>query len=249
MSIFANDPVGKVKVICKNCGNSCLIGKDLNFCPKCGNQILGIPKNRPATIDDFLDFYNHFYNRSQDIFSDPAKVVFEFTIKALYANVELDTLPIINSSLKSGYSVRLAEESIFDKSTPLRMNTKSNIDLATKYIKETDIDVSSLDEVHKNLLALGVFLTVDEKYHRYYLGGDSMNKYLSSIIHDNIEFLVPELEKIYEGKTIMRTMTGHLPHVYQKPIHFDSDLKSRWLSYINNDTIFGYCLRMAESYI
>lgn len=249
MTIFANEPIGNTKAICKNCGNTCYLGKDSNFCQKCGKPILNIPQNKTLASSDFPDLYNLYFNRDKDIFSDKAKKIFEFYIKNLYSKIEVETVPIINSSLRSGYSIRLAEEKIYKKQIVPLVNIKSILEEAHKSIIETDIKIDSLDEKDGNLLTLGVYLTIDSRYENYYLEKNSMHERLASIIKDNLSYLIPALKKIYEGKTIFHTITGIFPHVFNKPIKFDNELQNRWVTYISGDTIFGYCLKIAESYL
>lgn len=249
MALFANEPIGKSKVTCKNCGNTCYFGKDSSFCPKCGRPLSDIPQNKTLTSNDFPDLYNFIYNSDKDILSDHAKKIFEFYIKNLYSEIEVETVPLINSSLRSGYSIRLAEEKIYKKPISPLANIKSILDEAHKSITKTDINISSLDKKDGNLLALAVYLTIDNRYENYYLEKNSMHGYLASIIQDNLSYLIPALKKVYEGKTILHTVAGIIPHVFSKPVKFDNELQNRWVTYISGDTIFGYCLKLAESCI
>ncbi len=248
MAIFANEPIGNTKVTCKNCGNTCYFGKDSNFCPKCAKPILNNPQNKTLTSSDFPDLYNYYFNRDKDIFSDQAKKIFEFYIKNLYSEIEVGTVPIINSSLRSGYSIRLAEEKIYNEPASLK-NIKSILEEAHKSMIETDIKIGTLDEKDGNSFALAVYLTVDNRYENYHFEKKFIQSYLASIIQDNLSYLIPALKKVYEGKTMLHTVAGIIPHVFNEPIKFDKDLQNRWITYISSDTIFGYCLKLAESYL
>lgn len=76
-----------------------------------------------------------------------------------------------------------------------------------------------------------------------------MQRLLVTIIQDNLDYLIPALKKVYEGKTMLHTVAGILPHIFSKPIDFDDELRRRWITYITGDTIFGYCLKLVESYL
>lgn len=246
---FANKPAGNTTVTCKNCGNTCYLGEAGNFCPKCGKPITAIPKKKTLTSSDFTNLYNYFYNREQDIFSDQSKRIFEFYIKNLYSQIEAETLPIINSSLRSGYSIRLAEEKIYNKSISPLINIGTILKKARKNLIGTDININILDEKNGNLLALAIYLTVENKFESHYLEKKIIKNHPLSIIQDNVDYLTPALKEVYEGKTILNTLGGIMPHVFTKPIKFDVTLQNLWNSYITSDTIFGYCLKLAESYL
>ena len=123
------------------------------------------------------------------------------------------------------------------------------MEVARKSIKETDIKIDALDEKDGNLLALAVYLTVDGRFEKYFLEKKITQGYLVSIIQDNLSHLIPAVKKVYDGKTMLHTVAGILPHVFNKPIKFDDELQNRWVTYISGDTIFGYCLKLAESYL
>lgn len=249
MTIFANKPVGSTKVTCKYCGNTSYLGEVGNYCSKCGKPLTDIPKKKKLTGRDFENLYNYYFNRDKDIFSDQSKRIFEFYLKNLYSNIEVDTIPIINSSLRSGYSIGLAEEKIYNKTISPLTNIKSILEKARTSIKGTDIEIGTLDESDGNLLALAIYLVVDYRYETYCLDKNIIDDHLMSIIQSNIGYLTPALKKVYEGKTMMNTVAGIIPHVFNKPIKFDNDLKNRWNTYISDDTIFGYCVKLAESYL
>lgn len=64
------------------------------------------------------------------------------------------------------------------------------------------------------------------------------------MITDNFNYMIPMLNKIYSGKDYMSI--GGFPHYYEKEIVFDEELKKAWIDNINMDTLYGYCLKLAE---
>lgn len=249
MVIFANKPTGNTKVTCKYCGNTCCLGKIGNFCSRCGKAITSLPNKKRFKNGDFTDLYNYYYNSKTDIFSDQSKRLFEFYINNIYSQVEVDTIPIINSSLRSGYSIGLAEEKIYNK----KLQPYTNIDLilkkAHKDILKTDMKVGTLNKSDANLLAFAVYLAIDYKYEKFCFDKKIIDDNLVPIIDDNIDYLIPQLSNVYTGKTVMETVGGIFPHIFSKPITFDKVLREMWTGYISNDTVIGYCTKLAESYL
>lgn len=247
MTLFANEAINELKVECKKCKQIVIYGKDKKYCPKCGTPIIDASRDGKLEMDDFDALYNYFYNNDEDIFSDKAKEIFEFYVKSLYSSIEVETIPIINSALRSGYSIRLTEEKIFDRPNPSIKNLKLLLKKASKeIIEKTDIKVDGLDKKAGNMLILAAYLTVDHRYENYYLlEKKGMNRILASIIEDNCNYLISDLKTIFEGKTLLHSLNG-MPRVWTKPIEFDTEMQNNWIQYITSDTIFGYCLRLIE---
>ncbi|MEN9407219.1 MAG: hypothetical protein RLZZ455_435, partial [Candidatus Parcubacteria bacterium] len=200
--------------------------------------------------EDLIDVYNYFFNKGEDmykedkIFSINTKEIFEGYIKSLYSSVAVEAVPIINSSLRSGYSIRLAEEKIFNKSS------KPNIysfDEIFSELRKTEINVSIINREMKEKISFAVYISMKERFKYYYLD-ESVENFLCSIIDDNINYLIPGLVDIYEGKNSLRSLGG-LPRYFEKPIVFSEEQKKMWEGYITFDTVFGYCAKIAESVI
>lgn len=247
MGIFASEPIGLTNAKCKNCGNVCDLGKERSYCPKCGKPIMGDHKSNLKNRD-FPDLYNDFYNNNEDIFSHRSTEIFEKYIHSLYSEIEVETVPMINSSLRSGYSIRLAEEKAY-KSLTLDKENDSLLEEARKFLKETDIKLGNLVSESKDILMLAILLTIEFRYEDYQVEKKAMRKHIDEIVRDNQNYLIPALKNVYEGKTMMYTLEGRLPHIFPQPVSFDDELKNRWIMNIYADTIFGYCVRLAESYI
>lgn len=249
MTIFASKPKGSIEVKCQNCGKTCFLGESGRFCPNCGNALTPHPKNKKLTGHEFTKTYNYFYNLSGDIFSSESKNVFKFYIDNLYQQMEVDAVPIINSSLRSGYSIGLAENKIHSKKVKPLSNIKSIMDNANKAISKTVFKVDSLDKRDADLLSLAVYFTIDYRYEKFCLEKKIISDNLTSIIDDNIDYLIPELRRVYEGKSMMNTVGGIFPHIFNDPIKVDDRFINRWVGHISGDTIFGYCVKLSESYL
>ncbi len=249
MALFASKPKGSIKVECQSCGKTCYLGESGRFCPNCGNALTPLPKNKKLTGSEFGKMYNYYYNLSDNIFSNESKSIFKFYIDNLYQQMEVNALPIINSSLRSGYSIGLAENKIYNKKVKSFSNFKSIMDNANKAISKTVFKVDSLNKKSADLLSLAVFFTIDYRYEKFCLEKKIISDNLTSIIDDNIDYLIPELRKVYEGKSMMDTVGGIFPHIFKEPIKVDDRFINRWVGHISGDTIFGYCVKLSESYL
>ncbi len=246
-----NDPVGTVQIVCKKCGKKCEYGKLNRFCSACGAS-LGVTKEEIEGISglnmsSFPKIYTYFYNSA--IIPDKIQNYFTIYIERIYAQIEAETVAVINSSLRSGYSARLAEERIVGKPDIDNLGDISNlIKNAQQYIKDNDEDSLFSEKDIPIELSIAIYIASDDKFERYFIAKDEVKKYLNALIHDNLNYLMPELAKIYGGKTLLHSLNG-MPRYFEKPILFDDKLKKNWEQNINSDIILGYCMKIAEEII
>ena len=246
-----NNPVGTVQIVCKKCGKKCGYGELNRFCSACGT-VLGVTKEEIEGISElnmssFPKIYTYFYNSS--VIPDKIQNYFTKYIERIYIQIEAETVTVINSALRSGYSARLAEEKIAGKSNQDNFgNIYELIKKAQQYIKDNDEDLLFSETNIPIELSVAIYIASDDKFEKYFIAKDETKKYLNALIHDNLNYSIPELAKIYGGKTLLHSLNG-LPRYFEKPVLFDDKLKKNWEQNINSDVILGYCMKIAEEII
>lgn len=246
--------VGQEKINCKNCGNSCDFGQNNNYCPKCGMSIIMTSQTfdelKNLDMSRFWDILSYYYNNNDDkIISKEAKNAFNEYIENTYSKTEAETLTVINSALKSGYSARLAEEKIAGKIPSVSNGSiEEVVDKAKKFFSEESKDSTYLELKNSKLFIIAVYLASDNKFKDYFIDKKNMNKYFDDLVSGNLELLIPKLRYIYEGKTLLHSLNG-VPRYWEKPIKFDNELNKSWQEDIVSDVILGYCTKIAEEFI
>lgn len=244
--------VGQEKIKCRSCGNICNFGQNNNYCPKCGVSIImtyqAFDELKNLDMSRFWDILNYYYNNDENIISEEAKKAFNEYIENTYSEIELETLTVINSALKRGYSTRLAEEKIAGKIPSVSNNNiEEVVNKAEKFFNEESKNSSYLELKSSKLFTIAVYLASDNKFKDYFIDKD-MNKYFDGLLSSNLEFLISKLRYIYEGKALLHSLNG-TPRYWEKPIKFDSDLNKKWQANIVSDVILGYCTKIAEEFI
>lgn len=246
-----NEAIGTVQIVCKKCGKKCGYGELNRFCSACGSA-LGVTKEEIEEISElnmsfFPKIYTYFYNST--IIPDKIQNYFTKYIERIYVQIEAETVTVINSALRSGYSARLAEEKITGK--PDQDNFADISELIKKtqqYIKDNDKDLLFSESNIPIELSVAIYIASDDKCERYFIAKDEIKKYLNALILDNLNYLIPQLAKIYGGKTLLHSLNG-MPRYFEKPVLFDDKLKKNWEQNINSDIILGYCMKIAEEII
>lgn len=114
--MFEPPPQYKQETKCKKCGSS--TSAEDSYCSKCGVQLILLEKdikNKSFGEKDISAVYNYFYNSGDKLITKRCSDVIEIYIKKLYGSFPVNSTLIINSSIRSGYSFRKAEELIFPK--------------------------------------------------------------------------------------------------------------------------------------
>lgn len=226
---------------CSKCGTKTSVND--SYCSKCGKQLMLLDKdikNKIFSEKDIQDLYNYFYNSGDKLITKNCSEVIDIYIKRLYGSFPVHATLVINSSIRSGYSYRKSEELIF-----VKKKTKEKLDwkIINKYVSELDIKLESENEDINKITLLSLYLFPNKNYIKY-SSEDFINTYLNNAITDNINYLLPILSQIYSGKEYMSI--GGFPHYYENEIVFDEELKNSWAENIAMDTMYGYCLKLAE---
>lgn len=242
-----NEPLETIKTNCKRCGASCEFNGNLRFCPSCGTSLITTEKElkslKKMTLGNLMKGYNYFYNSKGDLIKGKAIDIFTEYLENFYLTIERETIAIINSSLRSGYAMRLAEEEIIGGES--RLNKKDFVEEAKNYIDRSKKNFNFLKTPSEDLILSVFFASENSNLSKLFLSGNVMLEYLGTLSFDNVNRLLPRLRDIFEEATLLHGPNG-FPRYYEKPIHFSEGMQEEWARSIQNDTIFGYCVRSLE---
>lgn len=232
MGMFDSFPKYKQNLNCKKCKKP----HDVNdiYCSKCGNKLRlsdNDLKENNLTEKNINDVYNNYYNSGNKLISEVGSKIVNTHIDNEYGSLPENSTPIIISSLRSGYALRKTEEFIFSK----------KLEKQIKNIKKINKSISSNTG---QILKLTSELIENHKFIEY-SSKKFIYKHLESLITDNVKYMIPLLSKVYTGKEYI-SIAG-LPHFYKTEITFNDKLQKNWTELIAQDTIFGYCIALAET--
>lgn len=226
MGMFDSFPKYKQNLNCKKCKKSHNVNDF--YCSKCGNKLRlsdNDLKENNLTEKNINNVYNNYYNSGNKLISEVGSKIVNAHIDNEYGSLPENSTPIIVSSLRSGYALRKTEELIFSKKLD-------------KQIKNTNSsNTSQLLKLTNELIKNHKFIEYSSKKFIY--------KHLENLITDNVKYMIPLLSKVYTGKEYM-SIAG-FPHFYKTEITFNDKLQKIWTELIAQDTIFGYCIALAEA--